>query len=571
MEGVSKAVWAAVAIVIVLVVVAAAIAMQKPAAPPPPPTNVTVPKKIPVTLSLPLKDDIVALNPLNPDTSTVWNAYVFWLVEPSVPILTLNPNWSDFVGWAADNWTIVAENGKTVFTVHLRPGMSWSDGKPITADDYMFTLSYVIEKELAPTWKDMYEKSIKVDNLTVKIYLKDLYPLDYFWAYIPNILPKHVYEKVDDPVHWEPNVSTYVGAGPYKLVNWVKGQYVELEKKDNWWGTKIWNGPVVDKIILRVIKTDDAILLALKKKDIAADTWPVPPASLTMVNSLPYIKTIVKADPGFFYLAFNLRKKPMSDIAFRKAIAYCTPKQDIVKSLLMGQGYPMPSAPLSQFYAEHGYLAPDLPVYEFNTTKAKEVLEKAGYKLGKDGWFEMPDGTPIKVTILTPSYDPVRVRAGEMIAANARSIGLNVESKAVDFNAIVAAVWPPEGAPTFDMYILGWGITGTEPFWLRDFFHSSQIVEITKGMGSNSPGYNNSKFDKIIDEVTKTLNKEERKKLFYEAEKLLAEDLPYIGLYSRAASYAYNIEDWTNWCAEWQNGPAGWDNIWTFLHISKKG
>ncbi len=564
--GVSKGIVAAI-IIIIAIIIAAALsykptAPSKPTAPPK--------KKPPVTLTLPMKSDIVALNPLNPNTNTVWNVYVFWLVDPSLPLITLKSDWSDFTGWAAKSWEISAENGRTVFTVHLRQGMKWSDGKPITADDLIFSLNYVIEKDLAPTWKEMFDKAVKVDDLTVKIYLKDQYPLAYFWSYIPSIIPKQVYENVKDPVHWEPKISEYVGAGPYKLVKWVKGQYVELEKKDSWWGTSIWNGPLVDKIILRVIKTDDAILLALKKKDVAADTWYVPPTSLVMVNSLPYIKVITKADPGFYYLAFNLRKKPMSDLAFRKAIAYCTPKEEIVKTLLLGQAYPMPAAPISEFYAEHGYLAPNLPKYEFNLTKAKEVLEKAGYKdVNGDGWLEMPDGSPIKVTILTPSYDPIRVRAGEMIAANAKKVGLNVESRAVDFNTIVEDVWPSSGEPTFDMYILGWGVTDLEPFYLRDFFHSSQDVVVTHGMGLNSPGYNNSKFDEVIDAAVKTIDKNKRKQLFYEAEKYLAGDLPYVPLYSRAANYAYNIEDWAGWCAEWQNGPASWDNIWTFLHIHK--
>ncbi len=162
----------------------------------------------------------------------------------------------------------------------------------------------------------------------------------------------------------------------------------------------------------------------------------------------------------------------------------------------------------------------------------------------------------LRFELLTPSYDPIRVRAGEMVAEWAAEAGIKIDAKAVDFNTLVTKTF---GEHDFDMFILGWAITATpdHPYW---FFHSSQDIE----WGNNAPGIRNATLDELLEAFMTETNITEQLKIAWKIDQILAYELPYVYLYYRDYIWCFYANNWTvpDYVLELPGGPYNW---WLFV------
>jgi len=194
--------------------------------------------------------------------------------------------------------------------------------------------------------------------------------------------------------------------------------------------------PKIEAITYKIYKTADAAVLALKNKDIDYIAWSIPPSFLQDLGNTAGVELVHSPEPGFFYLAYNMRKPSFGynatgeDVgkAFRLAVAHCIDKQRIVSKIFLNLGIvgTGPVSPFSKWYNE------SVPTYDFDPNKAKQILADAGYKVKKsdrtlvsgqaaidaaspNNWWVNPDGTSIGsssggvIKILTPeaNYDPI--------------------------------------------------------------------------------------------------------------------------------------------------------------------
>ncbi len=506
--------------------------------------------------------------------------------------------------------------------------VTWHDGTQMTIKDVMF--AYHVQSQL-PDWvssvKCLMDKGGEDGTNfpdTHKLYIDKVYESDDnlhaalrfelqtpFADFFRNtlsafLIPYHVWgttvsgQAVDDTMIWsDPGYSkdhdkawdsaaaldwdnpNPVGSGTFKFHSWNPGVGAKIETyrehfyKEGWNPEYDENGnarqPTIEAMVFKIYKTAEQAVLALKNNDVDYIAWSIPPTFVQEIMNEPDLGVKQSAEKGFFYLAYNMRLPSFGyndqgeDIAmpFRKAVAHCIDKQTVVQRLLQNFGIPGdgPVSSISTWYNN------TIPKYDFDPAEAKNILERAGYKLtnpsqeaGTGNWWLNPDGSPIgsgddgKIEILTPpaDYDPIRAQAGLMIAKQMQDVGIYAESIAMDFGTIVNHI----DTRDFDMYILGWRIGSDPTDFLYAFFHSSTAAE-----GQNYPGYKNSSFDAIIDEARETGDEDARLNLILDAQAAIAYDLPYDVLYFRTNIEAYRADRFTGWVTGSSGSIYNWRSI----------
>ncbi len=395
---------------------------------------------------------------------------------------------------------------------------------------------------------------------------------------------------VEDATAWD-NPSP-VGSGPFEWDYWDAAggiskitTYRDHFYKSGYKYNQDARQPYIDGIVFKIYRTAEAAVLALKNNDVDYIAWSVPPTFVGDLASEEGITLHQSPEQSFYYLAYNMRREsfgydeeksfpysPEDDVGkpFRRAVAHCIDKNRIVQRLLLhfgvaGEG---PISSVSSWYNA------SIPKYNFDPDEAITILTEAGYQLtdgpgstpGPSNWWLNPDGSEIArgggpIHILTPQahYDPIRAQAGLMIARQLQEIGINAESRAMDFGSIVDRIDQRD----FDVYILGWRINDPPSDFLHAFFHSTNAVA-----GQNYPGYQNKSFDDIIDHSRLTEDENERKQDIFDAQSAIAYDLPYDVLYFKTNIEAYRSDRFVGWKTTLEESIINIDSIY---HIRPPG
>ena len=318
-------------------------------------------------------------------------------------------------------------------------------------------------------------------------------------------------------------------------------------------------GPYVQYVQYILYSDQNSALLALQKGEI---DFILNPSGLSkgladQVKSDPNLNVIQNPSLSFRYLAFNTRRAPMGDVAFRQAFATLIDKEFVTQSILQGVAYPVNSfVPASNT----AYYYDDVTKWGYNpdgTSMTREqridaaiaILSKAGYAWqgGKlpawdadnqqvipGGALMMPNGKPVPALELlapSPSYDPMRATFALWIKSWANEMGIPVKVKLTSFNVIVEKVFSEQD---FDLYMLG-SSAGIFPSYLRDFWHSDQAVP----GGNNAGGYKSQQFDTLSDQLLTCETYDACRDIADQVQKLVASDVPWIGLFDTGIYEAY--------------------------------
>src|SRR5881296_3240410 len=376
---------------------------------------------------------------------------------------------------------------------------------------------------------------------------------------------------------WEAQDQDVIGAGSYKFVHWEAGNFVKLDRNLDYFTADATvrakyptnldlRVPKVDSIIYRLYRNVQATVFALQAGTLDFIDWTVPPDQVAPITGDPNVGLKSSADAGFFYQSFNFERLPFGYInpaqgsnapnndvgrPFRLATAYATDKRTIVTSLLQNfgvAGHTVVSPTNTLYYNASA------PRYDFNLGVAASILDAAaadsfyssqGYGFDPPGDClndgtgcrhlpgDPPAGKPRLIQMLTPEadYDPIRNSAGIFIAQDLRSIGVNIVSKSTAFGAIVDAL----NTRTYDMWILGWSLTGyVEPGYIESFFHSRNAPI----PGQNYESYDNKSLDTIIDDATGAVGTQ-AVQLWKWAQGAILQDAVYNVLYFRTNVFAF--------------------------------
>ncbi len=528
---------------------------------------------------------------LEPKTLNIWRAGDRWSLKVLgliyQPLYIRSPDTLKLIPWlAADKPVFDAES--LSYTVKIRPA-KWSDGTELTSADVAFTGLFIKEFRVPrylSKWK--FIKKIETpDKHTVKFYLEKPKAIFLTRTLTTPIVQEKEWTKIIEVARkakkplvtlLNHKIENPVGSGPFVLKDWRQGAYLFLQKNKLFFGKgqKISDrllGPYIDGIIFKIYGTSDAAILALKKGSMDMFYWGIQPGYIEDLKASPDIQLFNNERSALYYMGFNVRKSPFKDVNLRRAVATLIDEEFIISRILQGYGLRMYSIvpPGNKFW-----YCPDVPRYcqgcnrEQRIKKAYEILEGGGYtwevppvdtsgKVVRGEGIRMPDGRPMeKFTILTPpaDYDPHRAMSGMMMQEWLRELGIPAYSRPMAFGALIQQV---KVRHDFDAFILGYGRLSLDPDYLRNFF----ITKNDKRRGWNMSGYSNPNYDRIADESASAMNREKRRKLIWEMQKIILRDVPYIPLYNPKLVEAVRTGRFSGWVQ--MLGGVG--NMWSFLQL----
>jgi ABC-type transport system substrate-binding protein len=310
-------------------------------------------------------------------------------------------------------------------------------------------------------------------------------------------------------------------------------------------------GPHVSKVQYSIYSTQDAAILALQDGEVDALITPLglQRGLRDRVEGDENLTVLDNPVNGFRYMAFNCRRAPMDDIAFRQAVAILIDKEFVTQTILQGVAFPLysfiPEANEAWYYDD----VPKLGLHEDGTGMTREerineavkLLEDAGFSWEGDvkpawnadgghvdpgGNLIMPDGEPVEeLNLWAPAagYDPLRSTFAIWIESWLNEAGIPVKAHLAGFNVLVPIIFTEQD---FDMYILGWSL-GIFPSYMRDFWHSEQAVVD----GNNAGGYMNPEFDEKSEKLMQCTSFEECKEITDELQTMLSTEVPYVVLF----------------------------------------
>ncbi len=225
------------------------------------------------------------------------------------------------------------------------------------------------------------EKTEVIDKTTVKFYLKkpqvNFLSQVGFWI---NIMPKHIFEKVEDPMNFNYDGTGY---GPFKLKEYKKGEYYTFERVPNWPLANNGLGAYLETVTFRVFPDHNALLLAMKNGEVHVSGSAMPVASQKQLEASPDKFGVLKVmSLGYGYFGFNYKNELLRDKNVRKAIAMTIDRDAIVNTALQGGAVKM-ETPISPVYKD--LVKSNIKFPPFDLEGAKKVLEDAGYKLNSEG------------------------------------------------------------------------------------------------------------------------------------------------------------------------------------------
>ena len=317
-------------------------------------------------------------------------------------------------------------------------------------------------------------------------------------------------------------------------------------------------GPFAGEAVFSLYSDQNAAVLALTdgEVDFLLNPLGLQRGLQQLVLSEPALNVIVNEQNGYRYLAYNTRKFPMSEQSFREALACRIDKEFMANTVLGGAAIAANSQvpPGNSFWYNPNLTAPcEGQSEQERFESAVQILSDAGWTwtttpewnadnrdvLPKGEGLAGPDGTavqPLELLAPGPGYDPLRATYSLFIEEWAVDLGIPLTAEPTGFSVIVDEVFAAdEGALEWDMYILGWGLTPF-PDHVFSFFESAQ--DSANG-GFNTPGYNNPDFDALAVQFNSAKTLEEARDIIFQADALLADELPYVVLFTTPIIEAY--------------------------------
>ena len=419
----------------------------------------------------------------------------------------------------------VSDDGLT-YTFHLRDGLKWSDGTPLTANDFVFSWKRLSDPNVAaPYGEDMlgYVKGYQeaaagnIDALGVsapddKTFVVELsVPCVYFIKIVTHatMVPVQKTSVEANGEQWSLKPETYISNGPLKMIEWVPGSHVTFAKNDNYWNA--------DKVTINTLK-----FVLMEDANAAYSAYRT--GEVAMIKDVPTeeIPSLqgneefhVAPNVGVSYLDFNNQKEPFTNPDVRKALSLAIDRDYVSNTVMQGIGAPAGNfVPQGVSDAESGTYFEDvtrknnggdffnIKNHEEDLKKAKELLAKAGY----------PDGKGFPVVEYMTNDAGHNKAVAEYLQNCWKELGVNMDIKIVEWGTFA----PTRRAGDY--------LTARDA-WSLDYDDPSNLLNLLKSTsGNNSAQYKNPELDKLLDEANATLDVKEHYAKLHEAENMILED-----------------------------------------------
>lgn len=438
--------------------------------------------------------------------------------------------------------------GKTgiAATYKIRPGLSWDDGTPLSAADFIFAWQVGKHPQSGVSNGEFFAKDIRditssaPDTLTIHFdkekctfaLINDFHPL-------PAHLEKKIFEQ--DPVNYK-NRTLYntdpahrgLYFGPYRVAHLQSGAFITLEKNPHWSG----KAPAIDFITFKTIETSAALTAHLLSSGI---DYIAGELGLTLDQALAFEKRLKTQRPGQYNIIYKsgltyehidlpLDRAPFDDIRVRRALMHGMNREQINNVVFEGRQPPAISNinPLDPAFTDA------VTRYEHNPAKAAALLDEAGWKTGKDGYRYNAKGEKLTIPFATTAGNKSREVIQQAIQSDWKKIGVDAVIKNEPARVLFGSTMRERKFEGGVMYA-----------WLsspanipKTTLHSSMIPSAENNYaGQNYPAYRNETMDKTIDDLDVTCAPDANSALWQQLQKLYADDLPALPLYYRAEPF----------------------------------
>jgi peptide/nickel transport system substrate-binding protein len=488
-------------------------------------------------------------------------------------LVRINRSTFELEPWLAEKWD-TAPDGRT-FTLHLRPGVTWSDGAPFTAADVLFTLQAVFD----PKNESVLAEQLTIDGKPIAAAAPDDHTVVLTFPAVSGpglrlfdalvILPRHKLEGAlkDGTFATAWNSATppaeIVGTGPFTLREYAPGQRLVLDRNPRYWrkaadGTQL---PYLDRIVLQVIPDQDAELLRLQAGDIDMTQSELRPDDYVAARraedqgKLKVVELGVGPDADAFW--FDLKPDAwkndprfafVSKREFRQAISYAVDREAFAENVFLAAAVPVwgPITPGNRIW-----FSPNVLRYPHDVNKAKEVLKSIGLEdRNGNGIVEDAQGHEARFTVITQRGIGWFERGTNELRSQLAGVGIALEVAPIDNGALIkrmlssdyeAIYYRPLATdldPASNMDF--WLSSGSGHFWnLPDETSPDRKSPAPQEEGP-APQEWETRIDRLMAEQASTVDLEKRKQIFNEVQQTFAENLPVLYFVAPRLYYAHN-------------------------------
>jgi peptide/nickel transport system substrate-binding protein len=467
------------------------------------------------------------LNPLflNPDAASV---------EQQLARLTFEP-FIDLDGRGRPQPELLADiptrangelsaDGRTI-RYRLRP-MHWSDGRPVTATDVLFTLQAILDPRnpvRSHEGYDLIDRAYARGSQTIIVHLKRAWApavMTYFsYGFAPQfVLPAHVLKSQAPLARAAFNAAPSVGDGPYRFVSWRRGEGLRYAANPGYWRGK----PRVAELIVRTIPDPSTNLLLLRAGEL--DWNLIAPAQLAVVRDDPRIGFVTVPTAVVAGLAFNTSHAPLNDVRVRRAIAMSIDRDAISRKITLGL-YPVTNMIQPRFSWAFDPAVREPP---YDPSRADRLLDAAGWRRASDGLREK-SGDPLRLTYVQFPETATGVRVAAAVQAALRQRGIDAEIKAVSNAQLFLPRTGVLAMGTFDLAYVPWTM-GADP---------DDSAVLGCGAPSNYMRWCDPQVERLERAAIGTIDVSLRKRLYGQIGRIVAAQVPILYLFNADYVYAY--------------------------------
>jgi peptide/nickel transport system substrate-binding protein len=469
----------------------------------------------------------------------------------------------EVIYWLCTGWEY--HDNYTTFIMHIRKGVTYSDGYPFTAHDLVTDIKVrLMDPKIPgyPFFAEYVKEYYAADDYTFVVKLKKPYPRFHYiyqgWGGTSHTaLPKHIWDNVTNPLGFK--YFPPIGTGPYKLYGVYPEQKVYVwVRRDDYWAKSLGYFPAPKYLVFRSAPPYDVMLEEFTRG--IFDVYQNPPIEILRSAIVKYPNTTVMEylDPCPNTILINTAKYPLNYSAVRWAIAYAIDREKIAKFWSYSISVPEPALfPWGDYAGLRKYVYPDIfgkYKLEYNITKANLLLDQLGFiDRDGDGIRETPNGTKLSFSLITlgPPGEFLEIMAAE-ISKSLKQIGISAEEKilawGVYFDNIqtgmfdLAACWVCTGM-TFNQ----------DPYGLLSVFWSAYMAPIGErnrggGWETTSSRFTDPELDEIIEKTAMMYPEDlETQVLYKKGIEIIMRELPVIPVTQKIFTVMASRTYWTNW------------------------
>ena len=391
----------------------------------------------------------------------------------------------------------------------LRPNVKFQSGAAFAADDVKFHIDRIKDPDVgspANFWYAPVEEVKIVDTLTV-----DFVGESYGMLNVANILTP-VDKETFDQIGADDYSQQGIGTGPFKVVQWEIDDFIDLEANPDYWD----GAPQIKTLKFHWI-SEAATKVAMLLTDEADHIDLVPPHLAAQIDKQPQLDVREAGSQRAIFITLNTFEKPFDDVRVRQAMAYAINLEEIVDTLYAGKAVPLATTGANTI----DYFNDGIKPYPYDPDKAKELLAAAGYPDGFETSLDSPSG-----------WFFLDKETGQVVVEQLGKVGINAEFWSAEIGTFWDK-WVNKGSAL--AYMACGNVRGDMPFCYRLHYHSQ-----ARGIYYNSP-----EIEELIDGVYATSDPAEQKRLSFELQQFVHDNVPYIPLYQ--ANQIFGVNSDLNW------------------------